>query len=103
MKNKVIDIVEYNKILRILVLNQKIKDLFWQNAKIYKTSTGWEIYINNKQVISNTQITELLTNLWSNPRYGGVGIDRFYNHIKTKYWGITKKNIKEFLNNLESY
>lgn len=32
-----------------------------------------------------------------------IGIDRFYNHIKTKYWGITKKNILEFVNNLESY
>ena len=38
-----------------------------------------------------------------NPKYGGVGIERFYNHIKTKYWGITKKIVNEFVNNLERY
>ena len=48
MKNKVIPIEEYNKILDILILKQKIKYLFWQNAKIYKNSSGQEIYINNK-------------------------------------------------------
>ena len=30
-------------------------------------------------------------------------LDKFYNHIKTKFWGITKNTIKTFLNNLESY
>ncbi|EFE49435.1 hypothetical protein NEIELOOT_01794, partial [Neisseria elongata subsp. glycolytica ATCC 29315] len=50
MKNKEINFEEYNKILKILILNQKIKDIFWQNAQLFKISTGWEIYINNKQV-----------------------------------------------------
>ena len=103
MKNKEISIEEYNKILNDLLLKQKIKNLFWQDVKIFKTSTGWDIYIDKKLVIPNTQILDLLKLLWQNPKYGGVGIERFYNHIKTKYWGITKKVVNEFVNNLESY
>ncbi len=106
MKNREILQEEFDKAITYLLFKKKSKNFnisFWKNAKLYKTSKNWEIYIHNKLVVVNINILELLKILWLNPRYGGVGIDRFYNHIKTKYWGITKKNIKEFLNNLESY
>ena len=70
---------------------------------MYQDIIVQKIYINNKQVITKENSTELLKKLWSNLKYGNVDIDKFYNYIKTKFWGITKNTIKTFLNNLESY
>ena len=61
------------------------------------------IYINNKKIIPQSDITATIKHLWFNPLYGGVGINRFYDHIKIKYIGITKQAVKDFLNSLESY
>ena len=63
----------------------------------------WEIYINNKKVVNKSKINEILKQMWLNPLYGGVGLNRFYNHIKLKFIGITKQSVYNFLNNLESY
>jgi len=77
---------------------------FWQSAKLYYLADNkWEIYINNKKVVNNNKIIEVLKQMWLNPLYGEVGLNRFYNHIKAKFIGITKQSVHDFLNSLESY
>src|SRR3978361_993853 len=105
MKKKEISLEEYNTVIDHLLTHQTSKELpmFWKNAKLHKVSLGREIYINNKQVFSISNVLNLLTTMWLNPKYGGVGVERFYNHVKRKFWGITKKTIQNFTNNLETY
>ena len=105
--NKIISDIEYLKAFNYLTTkiapnNLSIK--FWKQAKLYKLSNNkWDIYINNKKIIPQSDITATIKHLWFNPLYKRVGINRFYDHIKTKYIGITKQAVKDFLNSLESY
>jgi len=60
---------------------------FWKQAKLYKLSNNkWEIYINNKKIIPQSDIIATLSQLWFNPLYGGIGINRFYACKDKIYW-----------------
>lgn len=111
--NRIILEKEFQQIINYLLHNQIPINLSkialntwkkeWQNAKYFKINNNYEIYIQGKKIIPYEQITKLLLSEWKNPQYGGTGIQRFYDKIKQKYFGITKQEIIKFLNNLEPY
>jgi len=105
MLNRIITKAEYALAKTFLTTkiapnNTDFKKKHWQSAYIYPNG---DIYLDNKQVITIEDSTILLKKLWLNPKYGGVGIDRFYNQVSARYFGITKQMVTNFMNNLESY
>lgn len=56
-----------------------------------------QYYINNKLVVFEDEINDILLNLYGNPLTGLVGRDKFYDTVKDKYYGISKARVNEFL------
>lgn len=111
--NRIIVLDEFQQILNYLITKRVPLNLSptalntwkkeWDNAIYYKVKGEHEIYRDKKQVIPYERTTDLLTRLWANPNYGGTGIQRFYDKVKSKFIGITKEMITKFLNNVEAY
>ncbi len=59
-------------------------------------------YINNKQIIFKSNITEFLKEFYDNPLKGYCGRDKLYAKIQEKYIGISRRQVMSFLNNLET-
>ena len=67
---------------------------------------GNDIYYKplNLKVIPESKKQETLTDLYNNPEFGtGAGIKSFYNKIASKYIGIKRKDVEEFLKNQQFY
>lgn len=61
------------------------------------------LYWRNKEVISETRIEAILTQLYQNEAFTQNSRDKFYRKIKDLYWGISQSKVMAFLKKQESW
>jgi len=55
-----------------------------------------KLFIDDREVVSRNQIADIIRKYSRNPRFMG-GRDRMFNHIKERYFGISRRDIAKFL------
>jgi hypothetical protein len=60
-----------------------------------------KLYFKNKPVIIQSQLNEFLTEKWSNPSTGFMGMNKFYQYLSSISYGITELQINNWLKNQE--
>jgi len=55
-----------------------------------------KLFIDDREVVARNQIADIIRKYSRNPRFMG-GRDRMYNHIKERYFGISRRDIAKFL------
>ncbi len=68
----------------------------YQNMQVKGSN---QLYVGERQVIQINEIDDVLTLLYKS--IGDIGRDRLYAHVASKYIGISRPRVMQFLNNQE--
>lgn len=56
-----------------------------------------------KEIVPKSKVNEVIKSIYNNPETGGTGRDPLFNRIYSKYAGISKRQVMEWLRNQESW
>jgi len=74
----------------------------WKSAQLVIIGGKRRIFIQGKELIPMNEIEALLQKLYNAPTTGGnLGRDKFYSRVKSKFIGISRTDVQNFLNNDE--
>jgi len=73
-----------------------------KNAQLHNRNGKQRIFIQGKEVIPLNEIESLQQMLYNNPKTGGnLGRYKFYSRVKSKFIGISRTDVHNFLKNDE--
>ena len=59
-------------------------------------------FVNNKQIVFKEEINDFLIDFYNDPKTGYQGRDKLFSKIQNDYIGISRRDVLNFLNNLET-
>lgn len=98
MASASLDQFKYSKVATAAAVSAKSKEKKYQFVK----KVGDKYFINGKEIIFTEDKEEFLSSFYDNPETGFQGRDRMFAKIYAKYAGISRRDVMEFLKNLET-